>query len=52
MTDQQLNKLRYIIQEEIAFAINTEELGYPSSWEEEQLEKMWQKFKDSFNGLN
>ena len=51
MTDQQIEKLRYIIQEEIENAINTREVGYSSLREEERLDKLWQKFKDSFNSL-
>ena len=50
MTDQQIEKLRYIIQEEIENAINTREVGYSSLREEERLDKLWQKFKDGFNG--
>jgi len=52
MIDQQIEQLRYIIQEEIENAIDTKEVGYSSLREEERLEKLWQKFKNSFNGLN
>ena len=52
MTDQQLEQLRYIIQEEIEVAINTREAGrFCLREEEEGLDRLWQKFKDSFNGL-
>ena len=51
MTDQQLEQLRYTIQEEIENAINTKEAGYSSLREEKRLDDLWQKFKDSFNGL-
>ena len=51
MIDQQIEELRYIIQEEIENAIETKEAGYSSLREEERLDKLWQKFKDSFNGL-
>ena len=51
MTDQQIEQLRYVIQEEIEVAINTREAGCSSLREEEGLDRLWQKFKDSFNGL-
>jgi hypothetical protein len=52
MIYEQLKELRYIIQEEIENAINTKEAGYSSLREEERLDKLWHKFKNSFNGLN
>jgi hypothetical protein len=52
MTDQQIEELRYIIQEKIERAISDREAQYSSSREEERLDKLWQKFKDSFNSLN
>jgi len=51
MIDKQIEQLRYIIQEEIETAINTREAGYSSLREEKSLDDLWQKFKDSFNGL-
>ena len=51
MTDQQLDKLRHIIQCEIKLGIIlNKKMRYLKA--EEDLEVFWQDFKDSFNGLN
>ena len=53
MTDQQLVLLRNIIQEQIHLAIeHHENIERSFAIEEKCLDDLWQKFKDSFNGLN
>ena len=53
MTDQQLDKLRHIIQCEIKLGIVLNKgSGMRYLKAEEDLEVFWQDFKDSFNGLN
>jgi hypothetical protein len=50
MTDQQLNKLRYIIQCEIDLKLMSRK-GSRVYKNEEDLEVFWQDFKNSFNSL-
>ena len=50
MTDQQLNKLRYIIQCEIDLKLMLRK-GSRVYKNEEDLEVFWQDFKNSFNSL-
>lgn len=51
MTDKQLVLLRNIIQEQIYLAIEKQKVERSFAIEEERLNDLWQKFKDSFNGL-
>jgi hypothetical protein len=50
MTDQQLNKLRYIIQSEIDLKLMSRK-GSRVYKNEKDLEVFWQDFKNSFNSL-
>ena len=56
MTDQQLNKLRYIIQCEIELKTMLRKESRHTILRvykaEEDLEVFWQDFRDSFNDLN
>jgi hypothetical protein len=51
MTEQQLVLLRNIIQEQIHLAIEYRKVERSFAIEEKCLDDLWQKFKDSFNGL-
>ena len=52
MTEQQLDDLRYLIQQEIESAkIDGMEHGV-WGWADKQLDKGWQDLKDSFNETN
>lgn len=51
MTDQQLNKLRYIIQCEIDLKLMLRK-GSRVYKNEEDLEVFWKDFKNSFNSSN
>ncbi len=52
MTDTQLNLLRSIIQNEIYLIVEAQKVERSFKVEEQHLNNLWQKFKDSFNGLN
>ena len=51
MTEQQLVLLRNIIQEQIHLAIEYRKVERSFAIKEKCLDDLWQKFKDSFNGL-
>jgi hypothetical protein len=52
MINTQLNLLRSIIRNEIYLIVEAQKVERSFKVEEQQLDNLWQTFRDSFNGLN